>query len=283
LADHEELWIFGNQTIEVWNDTGAANFPLQRNSSGFIPQGCIAANSPVSFAQTVAWLGGDARGATCAWMASGFTPAQVSTPAVEAAWNSYATTSDAVSYTYIDEGHYFWVLCFPTANATWAYDFNEKTWHQRAWWNGTALQMQRQIFHGYLWGMHIVGDYGSGWLYQQSSSNYTDAGVAITRQRAAAYIGDGINRVYFGDFALDTEQNIANPAGTGLILDYSDDGGQTFINPRSANADTTTGDAGRVVWRRNGKSRGRVFRVTYSGGGKVAWINAKVEATQGSN
>ena len=94
---------------------------------------------------------------------------------------------------------------------------------------------------------------------------------------------NGTDRQYFGRFALDIEANASNPATTGLVLDFSDDGGQTFVGSRSANADSTTGDNGRVVWRRLGKSRGRVFRVTYSGGGKVAWIAAAVDVELGAN
>ena len=221
-------------------------------------------------------------GRLVAYLANGFVPTRVSTPGVEAAWASYAVKNDAVSYTYIDEGHQFWVLSFPSAQATWVYDYDEKVWHERAWWSGTAFGMQRQMFHGYLWDDHVVGDYATGDLYLMSAAYFDDNGTAITRQRAALYPTNGTNWQYFNRFVLDIELNVANPAGTGLVYDYSDDGGQIFIGSKTANADTTTGSTGRVLWRRGGKTRGRVCRVTYSGGGKVAWINAFADVEQGT-
>jgi hypothetical protein len=50
LVDHEEAWLFGTDTIEVWQNTGGtatATFPLVRIPGAFIPHGCCAAASPV--------------------------------------------------------------------------------------------------------------------------------------------------------------------------------------------------------------------------------------------
>jgi hypothetical protein len=67
-----------------------------------------------------------------------------------------------------------------------------------------------------------------------------------------------------------------------IILDWSDDGGHNFGLPHS----TSTGAAGafqtRVLWRRLGKSRDRIFRVRYISKGKTAFINAYLESTAGS-
>jgi hypothetical protein len=40
--------------------------------------------------------------------------------------------SDAIGYTYTEEGHEFYVLILPTADATWVYDLTTGYWHQRA-------------------------------------------------------------------------------------------------------------------------------------------------------
>jgi Phage stabilisation protein len=274
LSDHEELWIFGTNTIEVWNDTGAAAFPLQRNPSGFIPIGCAAAASPTRLSESVAWIGGDSRGACIAYMASGFIPTRVSTYAVEAAWKGYSRIDDAVSYSYIDQGHQFWMISFPTAGTTWAYDTVEKLWHERGSYNGTVIGQHRALTHAFVANRHIVGDYSTGYLYVMATSIDNEVGQPIYRIRACPYVANSTLWTYFSEFLLDLEDGTS---ATSVLLDWSDDGGVTFCTPITA-----ASFEGRIMWRRLGKSRRRVFRVTYSGSGRVAWINGFVDATNGT-
>ena len=64
-------------------------------------------------------------------------------------------------------------------------------------------------------------------------------------------------------------------------LDWSDDRGHTFSHNRFAFAGTNGQRTRRVVWRRLGKSRDRVYRVGIEGKAKVALIDAFLEATPG--
>ncbi len=274
LADHEELWIFGTQTTEVWRNTGAATFPLERDPGAFIHMGCVAPFSPTrlisqSGGAGVAWLGGDPRGWTIAYLAVGYQPTRISTHAVEAVWATYTTTADAVSYTYEDQGHQFWVINFPTGNATWVYDGTSGFWHERGWWNGATIDRQRQAFHAFGFGKHLVGDWSSGNIYQMSMSVYTDNGAAIHRFRAAQEPITDLDWIFHSRFRLDAENSGAlNPS-----LDWSIDGGHTFNTPRT----TTSQVAGALaVWdfRRLGRSRARVWRITITAAVKVALINA---------
>lgn len=269
LADHEELWIFGNQTIEVWNDTGAAAFPLQRNPSGFIPTGNVAPASPVKVAGSVGWLGSDSRGGTVAYLANGFIPVRVSTYAIEAQWAAI-TTVDARSYAYTEAGHDYWVISLPTANQQWVFDVTEKTWHERQYWNGATLESARSMYHGYVWNEHITGDKTNGNLYISSVATTNDNGAPIYRIRSASHIVSGTEWEFFSQFILQTASNTNQ--GT-FALDWSDDGGKTFCTPVSASAFRQL-----VTWRRLGKSRDRIFRVTYIGSATladpVAWTGA---------
>jgi hypothetical protein len=166
------------------------------------------------------------------------------------------------------------VLTFPDADATWVFDFTEKVWHERAYWDGTTLHRQHQAFHGYAWNKHITGDYASGQLYWMSHSFTSDAGNAIFRQRACPYVSNATLKTYFHRFTLDQEKNTGG-AGN-MTLDWSDDGGVTWVNATTAAYDD------RVMWRRLGSARRRSFRVTYSGPGFIAWINAHIEISEGS-
>ena len=96
LVDHREVWLFGSARSQVYFDSGNFPFPFDVVPGGMIEQGIAAANSPVRLDNSVFWLGGDERGNAVAWRAQGYTPTRVSNHAVEYAWQSYATVSDAV-------------------------------------------------------------------------------------------------------------------------------------------------------------------------------------------
>lgn len=127
---------------------------------------------------------------------------RVSTHAIEAEWRKYPETSDAVSFVYTEEGHEFWVITFPAGNATWVYDATAACWHRRGWWNGTSLDRQRQMFHGYCFGRHYVGDWANGKLYIQSLDYATDNGDSILRQRAAPHLNNEHKNATFNSFEL---------------------------------------------------------------------------------
>lgn len=284
LADHEELWLFGTETTEVWQDTGNADFPFQRNPGAFIPLGCVAPWTPARFMGGVAWLGGDPRSRCRAYLAQGFIPTPISTPAVEAAWRQYSTIADALSFAYSEDGHDFWVVHFPTGNATWVYDGTEGMWHERgyeAYISSGILTSgrQRQAFHAFVFDQHIVGDYAAGTLYVQSLSTYTENGTSIGRSRAASDISQpDLGWVFYGRFRLDAE----NSGALDPVLDWSVDGGHTFANATS-DAAASVGDEAYAYyeWRRLGRSRPRTFRIYTTAAVKVALINGSVESKAG--
>lgn len=282
LADHEELWVFGtSQTTEIWQDTGnAQGIPFSRQTGMVLPIACIARFSPVQLNGGVAWLGGDSRGWTEAYLALNFQPVRVSNFAMEEIWNSYSTVADAVSYSYVEDGHAFWVINFPTANATWVYDASESMWHRRGWWNGTSLDRQRQWVHAFVLGKHFVGDWSTGQIYQQSLAAYTDAGTSIQRLRAAPHFSQQNVWLYFSRFWLDMEVDSSDTRT--MLLDWSDDGGTTYGVQYTMDVSSNSANLRRVLKRRLGRSRDRVFRIQTFDALKQAWIAAYVKYTEGT-
>jgi hypothetical protein len=115
LADHEELWLAGNETTEAHRNEGDADFTFQRDPGAFNHMGTAAYATLVRLENGPAWLAGDGRGKIWAVVTQGFMPKRVSTHAIEAKWESYSTVSDARAYSYYERGHWFWVITFPTA------------------------------------------------------------------------------------------------------------------------------------------------------------------------
>lgn len=284
FADHEELWLFGTDTTEVWQDTGAALNPFSRIPSAFIHHGIIAPSAIARLLNGLACLASDpARGGVTAYLYQGFIPSRISTHAIETVWASYSTCADAVSFYYTEQGHEFWVITFPTGNATWAYDATEGAWHQRGWWNGASNDRQRQMFHAFVFGSHYVGDWSIGQIYIQSQGTYTDNGTLIHRQRAAPHL----NTEHLWSFFSQFELLVDAAAGVTFTLDWSDS--IDYTNPNAPalvwhaglamTPQGVAGEALRVIWRRLGRSRDRIFRVTVSAANKVAIVNAYLDVS----
>jgi hypothetical protein len=135
IVDHREVWLFGTNSVEVWYNAGLLDFPLQRIQGAFNEIGCAAAYSIAKMDNCVFWLGQDARGNGIVYRGQGYTGQRISTHAVEWQIQQYETLSDAIGYTYQQDGHSFYVLIFPTANTTWVFDVATGAWYERAAWN----------------------------------------------------------------------------------------------------------------------------------------------------
>lgn len=280
IADHRELWAMGFETIEVYRNEGDIDQVFRTDPSAFIDMGIAASWSACKLpGMGPAWLGGDSRGGVVAYRVSGFSPVRVSNHAVEAAWSEYSVVNDAVSYVYTEQGHTFWIITFPTAGHTWAYDLTTDLWHERAY--GASLARHRGRCHAYEFSKHLIGDHTSGKIYQQSLSTYTDAGESIKRLRAAPTIHNAEKRVFHHRLQVDVEVGeIDNPQ---FSLEVSNDGGKTFGTAKTKTAGLTSDYTSRVYWNRLGSSRGRVYRVSSTAAMRHAWIAAHLEASPGDH
>jgi hypothetical protein len=219
-GDHQELYVFGDlESSQVFQDTGDANSPFQPNPGAIMHFGCVAPFSVTRLGQGLAWLGGDVRrGDRFAFLAVGFQPEKISTAAEEIAWGAYSTIEDAISYSEIYNGHEFWVVHFPSGNATWAYDLTTGIWAQRGWWTGAfdangfpVWARQRQSFHAVvslgntLTEKHYVGDWQNGQIYIQSAAYLTDNGTTIYRQRSCPHLTQENLRTFYHRFEIDCD------------------------------------------------------------------------------
>ena len=174
IVDHREIFLFGNTSVEVWYDAGTPDFPMARIQGAFMEVGCEAAYSVAKLDNSVFWLGSDARGRGIVYRANGYTPARISTNAVEFAIQSYGNITDAIGYTYQQDGHPFYVLIFPSAEATWVYDVSTQLWHERAAFeNGLFVRHRSNCQMSYNDEI-VVGDYEDGRVYAFDLDVYAD-------------------------------------------------------------------------------------------------------------
>jgi hypothetical protein len=240
IVDHREVWLFGTNSVEVWYDAGLLDFPLQRVQGAFNEIGCAAPYSIAKLDNGVFWLGKDARGEGIVYRANGYTGQRISTHAVEWRIQQYGNLSDAIGYTYQQDGHSFYVLIFPDANTTWVYDVASQAWHERAGWKNGAWTRHRSNCQVAYNNMVVVGDYQDGRIYELDLEHYQDDTDAQRWYRSWRALPTGQN-----DLKRSAQHSLQLDCETGVGLDglaYQDNLQWFFTTSNGDQMTTTSGD-----------------------------------------
>jgi hypothetical protein len=194
------------------------------------------------------------------------------------------TVSDAIGFGQIYNGHSFYWLTFPSEHRTFVYDTSIDTWHERSFYNSTTGVHEEHFARHYTYynSTHYVGGRIDN-LYIMSDDYRDDNGALIRRRLDSQEILDPENRrrVYQGRIEIEIEQGLAATEDDGHMLEWSDDGGKTWSNQRIVEAGNVGGYDDRVVFRRLGQSRSRIYRYTTAHEGVDALLGAYVIAAPG--
>lgn len=284
IVANRQLWLLGEQTAEVWFNTGDPDFPFARIQGAFLEQGIAARETLQELDGGVYWVtksrNGDAMVVQGLQLTS---PRRISTYPLEEAIKSYGDISGATAYTYQEGGHSFYALNFPSADTTWHFDTSTSLWHERQSTTSVGyLSRHRAQTHAFYQGRHIVGDFESKNLYELSNSTYDDNGLPLPVIRSSPHVSSDGERIFFAAMQLDMETGKGLTSGQGsdpqVVLDMSDDGGHTWSREKITSAGKIGEYKRRVMWRRLGQSRDRVFRVKITDPIPVTLISALVEA-----
>lgn len=290
LADGRQLYAMGDETMEVLQaDPNAAvdGDPFIWIPGAMANYGNISSWGMCAGDGKVWFVGGDDKGGPVAYVLNGFTPVRISTEAEESAWAAAGLGRNCVSYCYTEEGHF--AFCINFGAQTWVYNPELGAWHLRSKWSGAAFTPYQTNLHVFIpeWGTngkHITAcSTGPSAVYESNLNFYDDAGTDIKWRRVLPYVYNEGKRVYFGRIDLDMETGAVSGGAAPIItLDYSDDRGKTFVNPRDANEGVAGDTAHRVFWNRNGSSFGRVWGLSGIGQSKVALVDLQCDMTLGT-
>jgi hypothetical protein len=285
---NQALWLFGSQSTEVFYNSGDADFPFARMQGAVLDVGCSAPFSIQKLEGSVYWLGGDATGSGIIYRTQGFSRERISTPAIESVIRELTTDqiAEARAWTYQQGGHLFYCLSLPGADSTWVYDASTQLWHERCYLNLWSLERHRADCHAVAYGINVVGDYETGAIYELDPDTNTDNGISIKRLRASPHFSEGMTLIRHNAIQIDMETGVGT-SGTGqgtnpqLMLRYSDDGGHTWSSERWADVGPIGKTKTRVIFRRLGASRDRVYEVSMTDPVKVVFIGAELNVEQG--
>jgi hypothetical protein len=270
---HREAWLIGTLTAEIWYNSGAPDFTFEAMPGAFIEHGCAA---PYSIAQqdlNVYWLSQDEEGQTIVLLGNSYRVERISTNALENEISKYTNISDAIGYCYQEEGHAFYVLTFPNANATWVFDQSVKLWHQRAWTDPNGgLNRHRSNCATNAYGVNIVGDWENGNLYALDVTNFTDNGQPISRIRSFPHLVKGSRRIVHKSFIADMDVGEDDGSIDGstpfnppvVSLRWSDDKGKSFGNRLEQSLGAGGQYQTNIKYNRLGMARDRIYELSWS-------------------
>ena len=295
ICDHGQVYLLGENTSEVWADVGTFPFAFQRIPGSSSQQGIAAPFSIARLGNSFAYLSKNNRGQAEIVIMNGYFPTRISTHAVE---NTLVdqNISDAVAYTYQLEGHETYVISFPTLDLTWAYDVTTSLWHKWLWVDSNNVYHRHRTQCSALFqGVVLAGDWQNGQIYKLDLTNYTDNGDTIRRLRRAPHLVSDLQREYFEELQIQFQPGVgltgittplngevvgANPQA---MLRWSNDGGSTWSSEHWASIGLIGKYQNRIIWRRLGWSRDRIFEVVVTDPIKAVIVSANLKATVGEN
>jgi hypothetical protein len=217
---------------------------------------------------------------------NGYTGVRASNHSIEWQIQQYGDISDAIAYTYQQDGHSFYVLSFPTVQKTWVYDVSTQSWHERAGWSNGDFVRYRPNCQVAFNNEVILGDYENGNLYAYDLDVYAVNGAPQKWLRSWRPIPSGQNnlkRTAQHSLQLDCETGVGINLGQGddpeVMLRWSDDGGHTWSNEHWSRMGRIGQYGRRVFWRRLGmtmKLRDRVYEVSGTDPVKIAIVGAEL-------
>lgn len=246
FIDHNQALLCGTRTMEVWQNTGASDFPYQPLSNSQVQRGIAAPNAIVSEDNTTAFVGDD----RVVYRLEGYRPVRISTGSIERRLLAVtdASMAECEMFSYTSGGQKFIVIRCP----------NELT----AQLNLSTMLWNYCSTFGYSdW--QILGSAGAynryfstptGIVALDESKNTDES--AIMRRVVIGAPGDanGADLTVL-KFELDAEMGRAPINGTAQIMMRFAKDGETFGNNRVRTLGVTGEYGHRAVWRNLGHGR----------------------------
>lgn len=270
-----QLGLFGNQTLEIWRNTGDSTFPFAR-ISGSTPIGCISPFTITSIDTSVYWVGNNSQGGGIVYKAQGFTPVRISTDAIEIKLQAVSQPELLRGWTYQQEGHVFYVITGSDLETSLVYDIATGLWHERAWLNNNGNYEQHRgscCVHAFN-GLQLVGDRVNGKIYTMSLDVFTDNGDEIPRKRVYTHLIDELKPTRYNKLDIGIETGVGLQSGQGsnpqLSLRISKDGARTWSDYYTVPIGAAGEFGQQVTFRRLGIAQQMTFEITYSAPTKFA-------------
>lgn len=262
ITTRRDLYVIGEQTTEVYYNSGNADFPFDLYANGVLGWGIAAPHSVAGDGTRFFMLAQTVTGTVGVVMVQGFQAQKVQDPDLAYTLTSLTTISDAIGMLYTQADQTFYEITFPTEDLTLVYHVEQDMWHER---QSTGLVRHRVQGHGYFNGYHLVGDYQEGYLYSLEPEVYTEIGTTIRRRRVAQIMHRDRRQIEVNTLEIELKSGVGLVAGQGsdpqAMLRYSIDGGNSWSRELWRGFGALGEYGAKAVWNRLGTADSFMFEL----------------------
>ncbi len=118
--------VFGRNVAEMWQNTGNALFPYQKNSTFSSDFGCINPATIASLKNFIVWIGVNEQSGPVLMTLSGSQIESISTDGIDFKMGNLTNPDNCTGFLFQQDGHLIYQFTFEDDNLSYAYDFNTK-------------------------------------------------------------------------------------------------------------------------------------------------------------
>lgn len=226
------LWLFGQNSTEIWGESGNPDFPFARVSGGVLDIGAAAPWSIQDVGGVAIFVGKDKLGAGAVYSASGASVKVISEPAIDRRLQDLGDLSKIKAYTYKRDGNQFYILSDENLETSLVYDLSTSLWHERA-----TIDLHGEFgplpanCHTFGLNKHLIGG-SNGKIYEQSEEYYQIGDMPLVRERVYTHLSFENKRFRVKSLEIGISQGVGLQTGQGqdpkIMLQVSKDGGRVW-------------------------------------------------------
>lgn len=262
---HNELFVIGSETIELFQNIGGSGFPFQRIPGANIQKGSHATFGTVGLDETFAFVGGGKDEKSAIYQVVDSQKAlKISTAAIDNAIQEFTKDeiSNCVAMTYFDRGSQIAIFTFESnriPSVTFAFNattsritgipiwFQFQTGIADNRWNVNSIL----VVYGKILAGTTTGD-----IVELDHKTYTDLGETILRELTTGALSNQDTPLFTPLITLWLEAGVGLTTGQGsdpiVMMEFSDNA-KTFGNGRSRSIGKIGKFGQQTKWRRNGR------------------------------
>lgn len=252
-----QVFIFGSETGEGFQNIGGADFPFVRTGL-FIDKGVFARHSIINTNSSFMFIGGGVNESPAIWQySSGLT--KISTTAIDDVLNNLTDTelSEVFSWSYAQKGQYF--IGFVLPSTVFVYNATNGLWHERksyytdgAGFTSTIRDRSNGMVNAY--GRILVSDSVDGRIGYIDIGTYTEYGANIIRTFSPPTIENGQKSFILNRVNILMESGVGDLITTDPQVTMSLSQNNRQFNYNLSRSIGAIGEYGwQVVWRRLGR------------------------------
>lgn len=281
-----ELYIFGTQTTEVFQNVGGSSFPFQRISGASNDKGLTAQFAALEFDNSYVYIGSGVGESPAIWRGL----QKISTSAIDNKLSDLTEDelSSSISFKYSEGGSFF--AGFTFGSTTFLYDATASAikglpiWHQRST-NGGSYRVNSMVD---VYGGVYVGDKTDGKIGKINKNTFTEYGETVERVFTTGYLSNDGAPIFVSELELKMQSGTGlfkeNKSGVNPVINmsFSNDGGNTFINAGSKEVGKKGEFLKRQIWHRLGRiPYSRLFKFTINEPIKAVFIKLSLKVEGG--